>query len=65
MFPLDHTRRTVDIAVRICRGKRCGSVVDVLTHGVFVVEGGGDKAYWTSVDTAWALVLHVRALLAE
>lgn len=49
MFPLDHARCTVDIAVRICRGKRCGSVVNILTHGVLVVEGGGDNAYWTRV----------------
>jgi len=24
------------------------------SHGVFVVEGDGDRAYWTKVGCAWA-----------
>ncbi|WP_421927157.1 hypothetical protein [Neoaquamicrobium sediminum] len=24
------------------------------THGVFVVEGDGDTAYWTRIGAAWA-----------
>ena len=24
------------------------------SHGVFVVEGDGDRAYWTNIGCAWA-----------